>query len=392
MRRGPKKYLTVFIVLCLCVCMTAVLPASASADTALDKVLVAMPTTPIAYAPSGSITASSSTQGCSVQSITWYDAYGSAFSGSFGTGSYTVEITVALADGYYLADNVRVYLNNSSVDFTVSGSRLIVRRAYTPAIWTPDIYKHPEGETVTEGGFASFAASGAYYENVNWRIYNPDATSYYTVDQAVEKFPGLTTGGDGWTTLNLYNIPIEMNGWRVAAYFSNPGGGRESYGAVITVKADPAKATPTPAPTAEPTPEPSAAPDDTPATPDPDDENHRHEFSETWEYDDNEHWHACACGEKADAAAHDMQWTPVRAASKDADGEERGVCSVCGYTGTRRVEYTGKGLQMGEGSFKYVVFGILGLMIILVAVKMLSDGAGRRRRHKHRRSGYQGKH
>ena len=264
MRRSMKTRLTAFLALCLCACICLAFPVGARADVTLEKLLVAMPTTPIAYMPAGNISASSSTEGCSVQSLVWYDASGSQFSGTFGTQTYTVEIVVSLAAGYSLASDARVYLNNSAVDYTVSGSSVTLRREYAPQIWTPDIYKHPEAETVTEGGFASFAASGAYYEKINWRLYNPDATSYYTMEEAVEKVPGITTDADGGTRMNLYNIPLELNGWRIAAYFSNPGGGRESYGAVITVKADPAKATPTPAPTATPEPEPSQEPDDKP--------------------------------------------------------------------------------------------------------------------------------
>ena len=392
MRRSMKNRLTALLALCLCACICLALPAAASADVTLDKLLVAMPTTPIAYMPAGNISASSSTEGCSVQSLVWYDASGSQFSGTFGTQNYTVEIVVSLAEGYSLASDARVYLNNSAVDYTVNGSSVTLRREYAPAIWTPDIYKHPEAETVTEGGFASFAASGAYYEKINWRLYNPDATSYYTMEEAVEKFPGLTTDADGGTRMNLYNIPLELNGWRIAAYFSNPGGGRESYGAVITVKADPAKATPTPAPTA--TPEPSQEPDDKPddaeESPSPADENHEHEFAEKWSFDEERHWHECSCGEKADEAAHDMQWTLVRAATKDQAGEERGTCRVCGYTGSREVEYTGKGIQLTEGMFKYIIIGIVALKVILVVAKLISDAGRRNRRGRH--GGYRGRH
>ena len=242
---------------------------------------------------------------------------------------------------------------------------------------------------MTEGGFASFAASGAYYEKINWRLYNPDATSYYTMEEAVEKFPGLTTDADGGTRMNLYNIPLELNGWRIAAYFSNPGGGRESYGAVITVKADPAKATPSPSPTPLPSPTPSAMLEDIMPSPIPV-ENHEHMFTGAWEYDENGHWQLCACGEKSDIEAHDMQWTLVRATSKTEKGEERGTCSVCGYTGSREVEYTGKGIQLTEGMFKYIIIGIVAMIVILVVVKLISD-AGRRNRRGHH-GGYRGRH
>ncbi|MEI3061791.1 MAG: hypothetical protein V8S72_02090 [Oscillospiraceae bacterium] len=85
MRRSMKNRLTALLALCLCACICLALPAAASADVTLDKLLVAMPTTPIAYMPAGNISASSSTEGCYVQSLVWYDASGSQFSGTFGT-------------------------------------------------------------------------------------------------------------------------------------------------------------------------------------------------------------------------------------------------------------------------------------------------------------------
>lgn len=189
--------------------------------------------------------------------------------------------------------------------------------------------------------------------------------------------------------MNLYNIPLEMNGWRIAAYFNNPAGGRESYGAVITVKADPAQATPSPSPTPLPSPTPSAMLEDIMPSPIPV-ENHEHMFTGAWEYDENGHWQLCACGEKSDIEAHDMQWTLVRAAKKDQPGEERGTCRVCGYTGSREVEYTGKGIQLTEGMFKYIIIGIVALIVILVVVKLISDAGRRNRRGRH--GGYRGRH
>ena len=137
MRRSMKNRLTALLALCLCACICLALPAAASADVTLDKLLVAMPTTPIAYMPAGNISASSSTEGCSVQSLVWYDASGSQLSGTFGTQNYTVEIVVSLAEGYSLASDARVYLNNSAVDYTVNGSSVTLRREYAAAIASP---------------------------------------------------------------------------------------------------------------------------------------------------------------------------------------------------------------------------------------------------------------
>ena len=85
-----------------------------------------------------------------------------------------------------------------------------------------------------------------------------------------------------------------------------------------------------------------------------------------------------------------MQWTLVRAAKKDQAGEERGTCRVCGYTGSREVEDTGKGIQLTEGMFKYIIIGIVAMIVILVVVKLISD-AGRRNRRGHH-GGYRGRH
>ena len=45
-----------------------------------------------------------------------------------------------------------------------------------------------------------------------------------------------------------------------------------------------------------------------------------HTFAESWTYDENAHWHSCACGEKSGLAAHNFEET-----------QGREVCKVCGY-------------------------------------------------------------
>ena len=58
---------------------------------------------------------------------------------------------------------------------------------------------------------------------------------------------------------------------------------------------------------------------------------HVHAYSSVWEANDISHWHQCTCGDHADEAFHTYEWTVIRQATKTEDGEQRGVCSVCGH-------------------------------------------------------------
>lgn len=58
---------------------------------------------------------------------------------------------------------------------------------------------------------------------------------------------------------------------------------------------------------------------------------HVHSYSDFWEANDISHWHQCTCGDHADEAFHTYQWTVLKAATKTEDGEQKGVCSVCGH-------------------------------------------------------------
>lgn len=58
---------------------------------------------------------------------------------------------------------------------------------------------------------------------------------------------------------------------------------------------------------------------------------HTHSFSSVWEHNDISHWHQCTCGEHGDEAFHTYTWTVLKAPTATEDGEQKGVCSVCGY-------------------------------------------------------------
>ena len=57
---------------------------------------------------------------------------------------------------------------------------------------------------------------------------------------------------------------------------------------------------------------------------------HTHSYGTEWKYDGTNHWHACACGDKADTAAHSFQWVIDKAATKEATGTKHEECTVCG--------------------------------------------------------------
>ena len=64
---------------------------------------------------------------------------------------------------------------------------------------------------------------------------------------------------------------------------------------------------------------------------------HEHSFSDVWEYNDISHWHQCTCGEHSDEEFHSYTWTVLKAPTETEDGEQKGVCSVCGYETTQPI-------------------------------------------------------
>ena len=57
---------------------------------------------------------------------------------------------------------------------------------------------------------------------------------------------------------------------------------------------------------------------------------HTHSYGTDWKYDGTNHWHECACGDKADTAAHSFRWVIDKAATKEATGIKHEECTVCG--------------------------------------------------------------
>lgn len=58
---------------------------------------------------------------------------------------------------------------------------------------------------------------------------------------------------------------------------------------------------------------------------------HSHSYGAAWKYDGTNHWHECACGDKADTAAHTFKWVTDKEATAAEKGSKHEECTVCGY-------------------------------------------------------------
>lgn len=56
-----------------------------------------------------------------------------------------------------------------------------------------------------------------------------------------------------------------------------------------------------------------------------------HRFAAEWTASPEQHWHACVCGERADAAAHAFVWVIDRAATEEEAGVQHEACTICGF-------------------------------------------------------------
>ena len=59
--------------------------------------------------------------------------------------------------------------------------------------------------------------------------------------------------------------------------------------------------------------------------------SHTHSYGTAWKCDGTKHWHECACGDKADTAAHTFKWVTDKEATATEKGSKHEECSVCGY-------------------------------------------------------------
>lgn len=340
-------------------------PLKANADYEIDKVLATTSHVPVALMDVSNITAATSTPGCDVVSYYWADSYGT-MSGWFSTSNCRVVMRIQAYDGYIFSENVAVYLNNESASFTrdPDGKYIDLTREYAPLVWAPTVIKHPGGESVEAGDWASFVATATYTSGCSWRFVSPDG-KYFNGDELKEKFPSVSVEENGEGKMKIYGIPAEMDGWKVVCRFEGPGGTVDSNSAKITVKNAPA---PTPAPTPTPAPETTVAPD-AEAEKESDkteEKEHEHKFSESYTGDLMNHWQRCSCGEITAREQHKIQWTVISEPSRKEPGLEKGTCSVCGYSQTREMPAQTGNDKEGEDFLGFGMFGTLVKVLLAI--------------------------
>ena len=365
----------------------------------LHKALAALSQDPVALMELSKIRITTSAEHCVIRDYTWYDANHNVYSGdTFGTDKCRVEIVVAAAEGYYFAEDVAGYINNSSecsLTRDASGAYVTLAKDYTPAIWAPTVIFDPKAATVNAGEHASFWASGLYAAGYDWYLKGPKGEKV-SIDELKEQFPEASATENGKDYLTINKIPAEMNGWSVVCTFVSAKGMAkvDSKAAKITVNAVMTTPDPNPSPNPDAPPDPEATPDpaeeaQNPAAPETTEApgEHEHEFSEDWSFDKDGHWHACACGERRDGTGHRFIRT---------DEEGRRVCEDCGYTEEPEAEPSDpageenpanaeeiQGLRFLRWLLIFVAAGIV-IGIVLMLIQSVRESRRRRRRRRRR--------
>ena len=109
----------------------------------------------------------------------------------------------------------------------------------------PKITKDPTDETVKPGETAWFVAKHTGAILARWHFVSPEGADYVYSDDAIAKeFPQMKIVNGDQGTMQLQNIPLNANGWKVYCRYSNNFGTADTKTATINVQA--AAATPTP--------------------------------------------------------------------------------------------------------------------------------------------------
>ena len=288
--------------------------AEASGTGEISAVAIKLSMPAVNAADVSAVTASTTTGGCYISSLGWYDVYGQLMTNKFTNENATVQIVMTAAPGYSFASGLSVTIDGAAANYENNGSSIVVSKTYSPLIWKPNIIKHPGNETVRVGGTASFVAYASCADKSRWGIVDKDG-SYFDADRISERFPGVIVESN-YEKMNIIGVTAEMDGCKVLCNFSGPGGEAGTNYALIKVENAEAAA---PAATASPAPTPVPTP------------THEHSFSAELSCDFGFHWYECQCGEMNFRAEHIFEWTQKQAATAESSGSVQGKCSVCGY-------------------------------------------------------------
>ena len=162
--------------------------------------------------------------------IQWYYKVGDGAPNPI-SGATTASLSVAATMEYNGADIYCQFVNDAGA-VTTSFCRITVNAKPSAPVTTKD----PTGEVVAEGGQAVFIARADNTKTYVWRIISADGSQYYDYTAARTVFPTLSISGGDTERITLTNIPLDMNGWKVACLFQGDGGETLSGEAGITVQ------------------------------------------------------------------------------------------------------------------------------------------------------------
>ena len=101
--------------------------------------------------------------------------------------------------------------------------------------YLPSILKNPTDETVYEGGSCYFVAKHENATAAVWHFLSPDSQIDLTYEAAAQYFKSVEIINGMYSTVQLKNIPLSLNGWRVYCRYSNEFGNSSTKTALITV-------------------------------------------------------------------------------------------------------------------------------------------------------------
>ena len=370
------------------------LAVTSSSGVTISKVLAQLTYPPAAPRPVSDCVAKMSPYGkdYTVSGYTWFDSAGNVLSNSatFPTGTVRLAIYLTANSGCTFADSVAGYLNNEPAGVTVGADRktATINKTFTVIIYGPHVIKDPITEYVNGGDLVSFSSTAIYFQKRHWIMMSPSGHETLTIDEAREYFAPAKFSGDTGEVLTIDCVPYHMDGWYAICVYEGIAGTTAQSGlARINIVDAPEELEETPAPSATPTPTPSPTPAPTAAptqavtaSPEPTAQPAPVESNvqAAWQSDESGHWHAVD-GARLDAAAHELVWTETVPATENREGQEQGVCTICGYSTVRSTPTkTGKMGAAAIGIFGLFAVGIVGL----VAAQVSRDHRKSRRRHR----------
>lgn len=167
--------------------------------------------------------------------------------GSFCTGlNYSYDGRYILVDGtpatsgtFWLRGTAQLIDGSSEdYDFTivVNADDPFYIPVETPAHGpAPEITKDPTGETLMEGQSAMFIARAENAEKIEWFLLDKNG-EYLAPGYVSSLYPGFSCKGKDSEVFEIYNVPLELDGWSAVCIFSNNNDSIESSPAKITVE------------------------------------------------------------------------------------------------------------------------------------------------------------